>query len=67
MLSGGADLAEHTQRLADAETACCSFFTFGVTTLGEGEVAFDVEVPPADADVLAGLVARAEAALGVRP
>ena len=37
MLAGGADLADdlaiRVQSLADAETSCCSFFTFGVTTL----------------------------------
>ena len=63
-LAGGSDLSQRTQRVADAETSCCSFFTFGVTALGEGQVALDIEVPPAFADVLAGLVGRAETALG---
>ena len=64
LLAGDAGLAERTRQLADAESSCCSFFTFGVTALDGGQVAFDVEVPPAYADVLAGLVARAETALG---
>jgi hypothetical protein len=64
LLAGDGGLAERTQRLADAESSCCSFFTFGVTSLDESQVAFDVEVLPAYADVLAGLVARAEIALG---
>ena len=61
LLSGDEDFAERTQRLADAETACCSFFTFRVSTPEAGLVALDVDVPPAYGDVLAGLVARAEA------
>jgi hypothetical protein len=60
-------LAERTQRLADDESSCCSFFTFGVTSLEDGQVAFDVEVPPAYADALAALVARGENALGAAP
>jgi hypothetical protein len=57
------------QRLADAETACCSFFTFTVTPLAGGTggtaVALAIEVPAAHADVLAALVARAVQARGV--
>jgi hypothetical protein len=64
LLVGDAGLAERTRRLANAESSCCSFFTFGVTALEEGQVAFDVEVPPAYADVLAGVVTRAAAAQG---
>lgn len=62
LLAGGPGLAERTQRLADAESSCCSFFTFDVATVDEGLLTFDVEVPVAYVDVLAGLVARAEAA-----
>jgi hypothetical protein len=61
LLAGDEDLAGRTQRLADAESSCCSFFTFGVSTLEDGLVALDVEVPSAYADVLADLVGRAEA------
>jgi hypothetical protein len=66
VLAGDAGLAERVQRLADAETSCCSFFTFTLTPLdadGAGAaavVALDVEVPPTRSDVLAALVARAE-------
>ena len=67
LLAGNATLPERVQRLADAETACCSFFIFTVTALpadDEVTVALDIEVPPARADVLTGLVARAEQARG---
>jgi len=64
LLSGGTALVERVQRLADAESSCCSFFEFEVTALSEDVVAFDVEVPPAHADVLAGLVDLARGALG---
>jgi hypothetical protein len=68
VLAGGDDLAERVQRLADAETACCSFFTFTLTPLTTDEVgaadrtmlALDIEVPVARADVLAALLQRAE-------
>jgi hypothetical protein len=58
------------QRLADAETACCSFFTFTLTPLTTGEaaayegtvLALDIDVPIARAEVLAALVQRAEQA-----
>jgi hypothetical protein len=62
LLTGDEAVAERTLRLADAESSCCSFFTFGVTTVEPGLVAFDIEVPAAYAYVLAGLVARADAA-----
>jgi hypothetical protein len=60
LLAGDQSFADRARRLADAETSCCSFFSFGVSSLEEGVVALDVEVPPAYADVLTGLVARAE-------
>lgn len=69
VLRGGDDLAQRAQRLADAETACCSFFTFTLTPLttdqagADGTVlALDIAVPDARADVLAALVQRAEQA-----
>lgn len=63
-LAGGADLAERTQRLVEAETSCCSFFGFVMAAEGEGRVVLDVEVPTAYADVLSGLVSRAQSAGG---
>jgi hypothetical protein len=63
VLAGDADLAEQTQRLADAEAACCSFFTFTVTPGAAGQVVLDIEVPAAYSDVLGGLVSRAESHL----
>jgi hypothetical protein len=64
VLAGDAALPARVQRLADAETACCSFFTFTLTSLdtdraGETVVALDIEVPAARSDVLAALVQRA--------
>ena len=64
LLNGDNVVADRTQRLADAERSCCSFFTFGVSTPEPGLVAFDIEVQPTYAEVLGGLVARADAALG---
>jgi hypothetical protein len=70
VLAGGDGLADRVKRLADAETACCSFFTFtlGPLTMGEADaaegtvLALDIEVPVARADVLAALIRRAEQA-----
>jgi hypothetical protein len=68
VLAGDMDLPDRVQRLADAETACCSFFTFRLTPLlgaaadDTTVVALDVEVPLDRADVLAALVQRAAAA-----
>ena len=60
LLSGNESLAARVQQLADAETACCSFFTFTVTPLDDDTaVALDVEVPAARADLLAARVERA--------
>jgi len=63
VLTGGEGLHERVQRLADAETACCSFFSFTVTALPAADgctVALDVEVPAVHAAVLDGLLDRAE-------
>ena len=65
VLAGDESLTTRVRRLADAETACCSFFTFTLTPLeahsaGETVVALDIEVPPAHSDVLAALVQGAE-------
>jgi hypothetical protein len=67
LLAGDAELCKRLQRLAAAETACCSFFAFTVTSLpgdDRGTVALDVEVPAARADVLTALVDRAARARG---
>ena len=72
LLTGDEGLRGRVQRLVDAETSCCSFFTFVLEALpGDAAVegvqvtslALDIEVPAAHADVLAGLVARAERVL----
>lgn len=63
VLAGDETLPGRVQGLVDAESSCCSFFDFSVTE-GGGEVLLDIAVPAAYGDVLAGLVARAAAALG---
>ena len=63
VMVGGPDLVDRVQRLADSESSCCAFFDFTVTERRD-EVVLDVVVPPAYADVLAGLVSRAASALG---
>jgi hypothetical protein len=68
VLAGDQAMPSRVQRLVDAESACCSFFTFTVTSppahsspeRGETTVELTIEVPPARADVLAALVTRAE-------
>ena len=62
LLTGDEEVVERTRRLADAESSCCSFFTFGVSTVETGLVAFDIEVPDAYVDVLGALLTRADAA-----
>ena len=62
-MRGGDELAARTRRLAEAESSCCSFWTFNVAEDESGDVALDVEVPAAYTDVLAGLVSRVEAAM----
>jgi hypothetical protein len=72
VLAGAGDLAARARQLADAETSCCTFFTFAVTPLdpdgaglsGSSVVALDIEVPATRADVLAALVERARRARG---
>jgi hypothetical protein len=61
LLAGDEAFVDRAQRLADAESSCCTFFTFAVSRVEDGLVALDIGVPAAYADVLAGLVARAEA------
>lgn len=60
-LTGTEDVRETLEDLAAREAACCSFFTFEVTTGAEG-VRFVVDVPSAHAAVLDALVSRAAAA-----
>jgi hypothetical protein len=63
-LAGDSELTHRAQGLADAESACCSFFTFRVSTTAPGQVRIDIEVPTAYSHVLAALVARAESSRG---
>ena len=73
VLAGDAGLPAAVQRLVDAETACCSFFTFTLARLDrhggrspdETVVALDISVPAARTAVLEALVDRAVAALPV--
>ena len=61
VLAGDQAVADRARTLTGAETACCSFFTFGVSGPEEGLVTLDIDVPAAYAEVLAGLIARADA------
>jgi hypothetical protein len=69
-LAGDEALAARVQHLADAETSCCSFFTFTLTPLDTDQtgatdravVALDIGVPAARSDVLAALIQRADRA-----
>lgn len=66
LLKGPGDLAGRVQRLADAESDCCSFFTFRVGAVdradaGRSLVELTVTVPATHVAVLDALVARAEA------
>jgi hypothetical protein len=68
VLTGDQMLPAHVQRLVDAESSCCSFFTFTVDQLeahlsaepGQAAVELTIEVPAARTEVLAALVFRAE-------
>jgi hypothetical protein len=70
VLAGDATLPVRIQELTDAESSCCSFFTFTLTRLegapssagGETVVALDIEVPTTQTDVLDALARRAGAA-----
>lgn len=64
LLAGDDTLPARTQRLADAESSCCSFFAFDVSTLQGGLVALDITVPDEESEVLVALVARAQTAQG---
>lgn len=63
VLTGDHELAHRARRLSEAETACCSFFTFTISEPQPGHVSLDIDVPPAHADVLTALLDRARAAL----
>jgi hypothetical protein len=60
-LTATPDIAGRAATLMTKETACCSFFTFGLTATG-GELALEVTVPDRHRDVLEALASRAEAA-----
>jgi len=63
-LTGATGLAARVRDLTARETACCSFFTFTTAwePAAEGEaVVLDIEVPAAQANVLASLTRRASA------
>jgi hypothetical protein len=51
-LTGPPTLADDVRDLAAREMACCSFFTFTVTTPQPGEVLLEIQVPQAWARVL---------------
>ncbi|MFJ8846038.1 hypothetical protein ACIRFF_24420 [Streptomyces cyaneofuscatus] len=57
-LAGGPGVVERVRELASREGACCSFFTFTITT-GAELVHLDVSVDQAHTAVLEALAARA--------
>jgi hypothetical protein len=59
-LTGDEAVADEVRDLTDRESACCSFFTFTVTTPRPGEVLLDIEVPESRAQVLDALAALAQ-------
>jgi hypothetical protein len=58
-MTGDDGLAAQVADLAERETSCCSFFAFAVERDGE-RIVLDVRVPPAYAEVLTALLARAK-------
>jgi hypothetical protein len=60
-----AGVAARAASLAAKETSCCSFFTFGLT-ITDGTVSMTVSTEPAHGEVLAALIARAQAEVGYR-
>jgi len=58
-LTGEAGLAEQVRDLAERETSCCSFFTFGIEGSDE-ELTLDISVPPARQEILDALAERAQ-------
>jgi hypothetical protein len=58
-LVGDRGLRERVRDLAERETACCSFFTFGIEGSDE-DLTLAVSVPPQRRDILDALAKRAE-------
>ena len=68
VLRGPDELRHQVRDLADREAACCSFFSFTVTT-SNGDprsVLVDIAVPANRTDVLSALADRAEAHLAAK-
>ena len=63
VLTGDIELAHRARRLVEAEMACCSFFTFTISEPQPGNVSLDIDVLPAHAGVLTGLLDHARAVL----
>jgi hypothetical protein len=61
-LHPGPQVAARAAGLAATETACCSFFTFGLTATA-GSLVLDITVPAAQLPVLDALTERAAAAV----
>jgi hypothetical protein len=62
-LEHDAEVAARVADLAVRETACCAFFTFGLTAAA-GSLQLDVTVEPGQVPVLDALTARAGAVVG---
>ncbi|MFK0142820.1 hypothetical protein [Streptomyces murinus] len=59
-LTGGSGVADQVRDLAEREGGCCSFFTFAVTSGGDG-IGVEVSVDASHEQVLDALAARAGA------
>ena len=62
-LRADADVAVRAASLATRETACCSFFTFGLT-ITQARVSMSVSAEPGYTSVITALAARAQAKAG---
>jgi hypothetical protein len=53
-----ASAREQAERLTEAESSCCAFFTFTISEPAADQVHVDVEVPAAHVDVLDALATQ---------
>ncbi|MFW6691453.1 hypothetical protein [Streptomyces sp. MAR4 CNX-425] len=60
-LRGGDGVAERVRELAELESGCCAFFTFGTEDDGVGGLVLDIGVDRTHEAVLDALAARADA------
>ncbi|ADD45015.1 hypothetical protein [Stackebrandtia nassauensis] len=54
-----ASARDRAVRLTEAESACCTFFTFTISDPTNGQITVDIDVPAAHTEVLDSLAAQA--------